>query len=635
MSELFCSPYAPLVASSIGFAGTWFTRLGWGWKVLGGVVFLMGAAVTGPIFWDKYGPHTSDELWIKYKSTSDPKERISLIEKLRKNGDDTAVKHLGEIFTLPGSGQKEWSAAEAALDTILEERGVWKRLNFDAIDKKRKFFTREENALLEQALPFPTRGNIFRFLKIPRNVDYVAHPPHGNEYFISDVHFANMAKINPLTVVETLLEKDQISKAAYVVDRLWPLLPKSLNQTEETRQSFGQAAPYQIYYVGGRVAEAEGKWQEAAQYYERSVKRNPNFLQAHFRLGRVYAERGLAGEAVREFQAAIQTGEEKEKLFDEAVFITLQSQNPKIALELVQQIHWRDFVAPSERDLYLGYQEHLKGNYSAAISFYETFLENHPGHPRAHYSLGMAYWRSGTKDHGKKAEEILGALAEELKTAPLPEKNRDEERHFRASVFHGAGMTFIKTDPKRAEGYFEQTVELYPSNEGKARVYTDMGHLYDSMLSDYSKALALYDRALALHPYSLAMFNRTHALRKLGREKDAKMELLAFVKEKNHPVDLRGSAYSELSDIELVRKRWKEALEFAKKSVETDEACVYGYWNMMEAYRGMGKYREAIEACDRTMQQRRMHPENLEEEIEELMGIRKELGEKLEKGGEK
>ena len=625
----FSTSYPGFIVSSLATFGLWKGKAPWGWIVLVGATAALGGVLTWLDAWDRFKPKSSDKLWGEYKSAETIEERLELIEKLRNKGDDDAVKHLRSVFTKPGVSKKELVEVESALDAILAERGYWEQLGVERMDGDKTSFNVQETRFFEEIVKFPTTNNVQRFLKIPKRLDEILHPPHGKEYSFVDVNLAIMARKNPITVVEALLKAEAIKRAEYTIERMWELLPASTPGPQKNLRD-GWATPAQIHYSAGRVAETREQQQDAIASFRTSLEYDSKFPEAHFHLARLYAEQNAGTQAVRHFSEAVRLAEDPAGMFDRAIFSALQSRSPNVALELLLEISWRDFVDFPMVPLYEGYRSHLKGDYREAIPQYEAFLEKNPGHARARFSLGMSYLRLGREADRKEAVKILGPLAGELRRSPEP--TTPEDRSFHASVFHGAGMAFLKDDPTMAEAYFGRAVELYPSKEGKARLYNDLGHLYGSVLGNQKKALEFYDRALTLYPYSLAMLNRTYALRKLGRGEEAKENLIRFVGSEQHLADFQSSAYAELSDIELVRKQWKEALAFAKKSVALDETNVLGYWNMMEAYTGMRRYEEAIEACDKAIQQRTLHPQDKEEEIAELMEIRRRLEEKRQKG---
>lgn len=91
-----------------------------------------------------------------------------------------------------------------------------------------------------------------------------------------------------------------------------------------------------------RMAEREREAKEAENLYQRALRADPNLVEAHLRLGRVWQRRGRMGDARREFQWVLANGQDHELLFLARLFLGAQEQMADRASEAL--LHFRAAV---------------------------------------------------------------------------------------------------------------------------------------------------------------------------------------------------------------------------------------------------------------------------------------------------
>jgi len=609
--------YFGFIAASAGTFGLSKAGAARGWLIFGGVGIALGFAASYFDLWDRFKPKSSDKLWGEYKSAETLEERLKLIENLRNKGDDTAVKHLAAIFTEMGSRQKELEMAEQALDALLEERKLWEEFQKVGFEEETRDITGEGLDVLQIILKFPTAKNLARILRLPKHWDNLRSP--NLEFFSSiDVSLAVMAWSNPLTVVETLLKKDEMKRANYVVNNLWKKLPASLPPPGADTHAEGWSRPSQIYYVAGRVAEAQQNWQVAMENYRKSLEQNPNAPRTHFHLATVSMELGYAGEAVAEFGEAIQYSEDIASMFERAIFTSLRSQTPDIAGQLLMKFDWKKFVTPLQKELYRAYQYHLEGKFKEAIPHYEAVLKLDSSHRKARFNLVMCHWNLGTDEDRVRAGEILQKLAKEMDEASPPET--DDERNLRASIFHIAGSFFTETgEEEKANRYFDQALALYSSKEGRSLVLNQRGNLYLSRFKKPEEALKLYEQAIVVDPSNtLALLNRAYALKRLGRMDEAIGGAKAVIAHPDAPNMHKSTAHSRWADIMLNRGDERETLRLTTLAIVEDADNVDAHWTEAEVYEKRGEWEKALDGFERARKTRLRRPDGKSSQIREL-----------------
>jgi tetratricopeptide (TPR) repeat protein len=163
---------------------------------------------------------------------------------------------------------------------------------------------------------------------------------------------------------------------------------------------------YQAHELNAEALEIQGKWDEAAKEYRLVLQQNPRLPGIHFRLGRLLLSRPNPGPTV---------AEDAKKEMQQELEIDPSNAGAEYVLgELARQAgQWPDAVEHFSRaskldsgfgDAFLGLGSSLlsEKKFPDAITPLETAVKLEPANPAAHYSLAVAYSRSGRKEEGDK-----------------------------------------------------------------------------------------------------------------------------------------------------------------------------------------------------------------------------------------
>lgn len=163
---------------------------------------------------------------------------------------------------------------------------------------------------------------------------------------------------------------------------------------------------YQAHELDAEALEVQGKWDEAAKEYHAVLKQNPRLPGIHFRLGRLLLSKPNPSPTV---------AEEAKKEMEQELEIDPSNAGAEYVLgELARQAgQWSDAVDHFSRasrldagfgDAFLGLGSSLMSEkkFPEAIAPLETAVKLEPANPTAHYSLAVAYTRSGRKQEGEK-----------------------------------------------------------------------------------------------------------------------------------------------------------------------------------------------------------------------------------------
>jgi Tfp pilus assembly protein PilF len=189
---------------------------------------------------------------------------------------------------------------------------------------------------------------------------------------------------------------------------------------------------YQAHELLAESFEEQGKWDEAEKEYRTILKQDPTLPGIYFRLGRALLSRpnpgaDVAAEAKKEFEQELQI--DPNNAGAEYVLGELARQGQQWD-EAVKHFSRATKLDPQFGEAFLGLGSSLvfEKQFADAIAPLETAVRLEPGNPDAHYSLAMAYTRTGRKQEGEKEfaihQQIIqgsGNAAEQQSGASQPQ----------------------------------------------------------------------------------------------------------------------------------------------------------------------------------------------------------------------
>lgn len=220
-----------------------------------------------------------------------------------------------------------------------------------------------------------------------------------------------------------------------VIGALWILIRVSWNIT---RFKQVPVIPVMLFFVyifwGYFVADAnhnigifhskKGKWEPALKHYKKVIKRNPNYIMAHYFMGNVYNDRWLPGD----WKLALQKYDDVKKLAPN--YVQVHHQTGMVYLKLFEQArrvqdkekekdYWQEAMhffglynnldpVFTKNYMHRGYLHVQVGNYAQAEENYRHALEEKPNDLEAIVNLGNIRYLQ--KDYQEAEEQYLGAL---------------------------------------------------------------------------------------------------------------------------------------------------------------------------------------------------------------------------------
>lgn len=142
------------------------------------------------------------------------------------------------------------------------------------------------------------------------------------------------------------------------------------------------------------------------------------------------------------------------------IYVRQLERNPKITLTLKKIQPTDEGIVQDESSLSLleeANQLFTERKYDESIALFEQFLEKNPDVYQTHLNIGDCYREKGEVD---KAVEEYNKVLEEAKKDDLMGKE------MAAKALAATGECYLKKgDFEAAQGYFEQSIELYSDNE--------------------------------------------------------------------------------------------------------------------------------------------------------------------------
>jgi Tfp pilus assembly protein PilF len=162
----------------------------------------------------------------------------------------------------------------------------------------------------------------------------------------------------------------------------------------------------QAHELNAEALEMQGKWDEAEKEYQAALRQDPRSPGIHFRLGRLILSKSnpapdMAEQAKRELKQELEIDPNNAGAEYVLGELARQAQQWDEAIQRFTRVCKLD---AGFGDAFLGLGSSLMSvkKFPEAIAPLETAVKLEPANPTAHYSLAVAYTRSGRKQEGEK-----------------------------------------------------------------------------------------------------------------------------------------------------------------------------------------------------------------------------------------
>lgn len=309
--------------------------------------------------------------------------------------------------------------------------------------------------------------------------------------------------------------------------------------------------------LGVLTFQRNALWADLIAFYEDAARKSPGRASVHYDLGKLYRDAGRAGDAVREYRAAIAIKGDYAEAHANLGNVYLDS---GLVQEAVREYSAALSIDPADAKTRanLGNAYSALGMLNEAGAEFMRAIEIDPMSTDAYNSLGNLYLKAGQTDKAHAAY----SRAVEIDPAHVLGRN------------NLGNVYFMKGEYAAAAAEYERAVELKPDYEG---AWHNLGLAYSSM-GRSGDAIAAFEKAIVLKPgYGDAHFSLGLAYRDLKRLDDAVKELriaLRIEPDDWMAVKTLGDTLYELGRYGEARQEYAHFAQMAPPRLSTEAAAV-------------------------------------------------------------
>ena len=325
------------------------------------------------------------------------------------------------------------------------------------------------------------------------------------------------------------------------------------------------------YNLGKLYADA-GRIPEAVTHYKEALKIDYNYKDAHFNLGDLYRKAGDVDQAIFAYGQALKLHPESEDVYIHAITAYTEALEgaPGNAVYLAARQKVLDDLThlissgPAKVVSFfnLGYLYSEMGDLVRAISAYQMALDINPNHSNTLYNLGNVY-----RDQGRLGE----ALEVYQKVVRLNPRKSD--------AFINMGAIYKRRgDLKEAKKNFQKAIKADSHN---ATAYFNLGYL-EEKAGNLRESIDLYLKSIEFDPKGKeTYYNLGNTYARLGKNSEAISSYLKAVDVDPDYMD----AWVNLSILSFKAGDFSDAVKYYDKAFLQGYAAPQGYLNALEPYR--------------------------------------------------
>ncbi len=338
----------------------------------------------------------------------------------------------------------------------------------------------------------------------------------------------------------------------------------------------------QAYFRLGYSFYSKKEFEQAIEYFNSSIKYNPDLLEAHLYLVRVYYDRGEMGLSLDECEEVLRINPRNKEI---SWFIKKNEQAQKYGREAYENYE-------------KGYLAYKKGNFEEAIDYFKISILSNPEFKEPHYYIALSYYNLGDFDNSvSQWEEVIRIDPFDNSAKHFLNKSLEEKEYGRETLRHfNAGYDYyIKGEYDKAIEEFNKSLSCNPKFE-KARKYLSRSYYQLDQMDKYRE-----EREKATELKASDEEERAEEHYKLGYEfyslNDFKVAIDELKKALNLKSDypgarfLLGECYFQQKEYQLAQIEYDRVVTDSAKNEYTDDALLGSGWS----YYLLGEYERAAE----------------------------------------
>ena len=255
----------------------------------------------------------------------------------------------------------------------------------------------------------------------------------------------------------------------------------------------------EAHYQLGVLYGKQSQWRPAVDALQTAIKLTPDFADAHVRLGEAYLI-GMASakDATEPLERALQLQPElsrARRLLGDAY---LRQHRIDDAIHHLKQV-----LQDSEARYLLGLAHFQKEDFARAIPHFEAVIKRKSRHTKAHFNLGNCYLRTGKVAEGRAALRTFEQLTrEEEQLASLQRLIHNNPQRLQ-SRYELAELHIKRTEWELATAELKACLTIAPHDEKSSEL---LGYIY-LQTEAYPEALEVYGPLVEAYPESAVYRN--------------------------------------------------------------------------------------------------------------------------------
>lgn len=348
----------------------------------------------------------------------------------------------------------------------------------------------------------------------------------------------------------------------------------------ENKRIYEQAS--QAYFRLGYAFYSKKEFDQAIEYFNFSIKYNPNLLDSHIYLVQAYYDKGEIGLALDACEEVLRIDPQNKEI---SWFYKKIEQSQK---------YGRDAYENYEKG-YLAYKE---GDFEKAIDYFKTSIFYNPGFKEPHYYLALSYYNIGDYDNSIfQWREVIKIDPFDNSAKHFLNRSLEEKKYGRETLryFDSGYDYYIRGEYDKAVEEFNKALSYNPKYE-KARQYLSRSYYQLNRMDKYRE-----EREKAAELKISDEEEKAEEHYKLGYEfyslnnYDVAIEELkkALNLKSNHPGArfLLGECYFKKEEYQLAQLEYERIINDLEKNEYTDDALLSSGWCLYL----LGEHQQATE----------------------------------------
>jgi tetratricopeptide (TPR) repeat protein len=229
------------------------------------------------------------------------------------------------------------------------------------------------------------------------------------------------------------------------------------------------------YFKLGYAFYSKKEFEQAIEYFNSSIKYNPDLLESHFYLVQVYYDIGKIGLSLDECEEVLR----------------IDPQNKEIVWFIKKNEQAKKYGRKAYENYEKGYLAYKNNNYAEAINYFKSSILNNSEYKDSHYYLALSYYNIGDFDNSiTQWNEVIKIDPFDNSAKRFLNKSLEEKKYGRDTLryFNIGYDYYIKGEYEKAIEEFKKSLSCNPKFE-KAQKYLSRSYYQLNQMDKYREEI--------------------------------------------------------------------------------------------------------------------------------------------------